>query len=136
MSALFDGPRTARLKPKTEPTKIVVARNLVALMKQRGWSQQELARQSGVAYKTINKIVNLQSAPTSGVLDRLAAAFKLCAWQLSLPVPLEQLLEPDRLTSLVLNYVSASPSGRDWISRVAEREAKYQPLAHAADSSE
>jgi transcriptional regulator with XRE-family HTH domain len=95
-------------------------------MDEKEWSERRLAAKSGVAQKTINKILNLESAPTSDTIDKLAAAFGLAAWQLTLPIPPEQISDSGSFSALLHHYIAASPDSRAEISRVAEREAKHR----------
>lgn len=107
-------------------SKSVIAANVRALMLEKGWSQRRLAKESGASYKAINKLVNGESAPTSDTVDKLAAAFDLAPWQLSLPIPPDELGTSGRFRVLLNYYLQSSPDSRDEIHRVAERESKYR----------
>jgi transcriptional regulator with XRE-family HTH domain len=54
-----------------------IARRIQAERERRGWSQADLARQSGVSKAAISKIERCDTSPTAGILARLAAAFEL-----------------------------------------------------------
>ena len=51
--------------------------NIEAGMHRHGWTQRELARQSGVHYVTINRILKRQMDPTMDTCERLAGALEL-----------------------------------------------------------
>lgn len=61
----------------TEPTKVILARNVRGLMDHHGWSEHDLAKRSGVSQKAINNLLNVKSAPTLDTIDMLAAAFEM-----------------------------------------------------------
>lgn len=50
---------------------------LEAELARRGWTQQELARRSGVHFVTINRILRSSQTPTIDVAERLAKAVGL-----------------------------------------------------------
>lgn len=62
--------------------KEIIRSNLRRLMEQRGWSQPELSRRSGVSQTYIGKILRGESVPTVDKVEALAAAFKLDALEL------------------------------------------------------
>ena len=53
--------------------------NLSATLEKREMSQAELARQSGVHYVTINKILNFKMVPTVEMCERLTLALNITA---------------------------------------------------------
>lgn len=126
MSATVLGRTEGHIVAKAIDTKIVVARNLRALMDERKWSERRVGEKSGLSQKAVNKVLNLDSAPTSDTLDKLAKAFGLAAWQLTLPIPTDQLSDSGKFSTLLNHYLAASPDSRAEIARVAEREAKYR----------
>ena len=103
----------------------VVAKNLRMLRKAKKWPERRLAAKSGVSQKTINNIANQESSPTIETLDKLAAAFDLRGWQLLLPNLSTDVLENGSLENLVEHYSKAPPEGKEYISRIAEKEANY-----------
>lgn len=48
--------------------------NLLTACTRKGWSQAELARQSGVHYVTVNKIIKRKLNPTVELCEKLASA--------------------------------------------------------------
>lgn len=115
----------ARLMAAQESTRDILSRNLRSLMDDNRWSEHDVARKSGVAQKTVNKILNRQTLPRTDTVDRLAKAFGLASWQLTLPVDPEELSDTGSFKVLLSHYLKASPDGRQHINRVAEREADY-----------
>ena len=107
-------------------TKEILSSNLRALIDLHEWSERALAEKSKVAQKTINKILNQESSPTVETTEKLAKAFGLNGWQLMVPNLPTDLLESQSLQVLLENYVSASGAGREYINRVAAKEAEYR----------
>lgn len=60
----------------------ILARNLLILKDQHGWSEAAISKKSGVAQKTINNILNSRHNPTLLAVERLAAAFRVTPWRL------------------------------------------------------
>src|SRR5215472_14275600 len=54
-----------------------LAQRLKALRAERGWSLDELARQSGVSRATLSRLENAEVSPTASVLGKLCAAYGL-----------------------------------------------------------
>lgn len=54
-----------------------LARRVKSLRVERGWSLDELARQSGVSRATLSRLENAEVSPTASVLGRLCAAYGL-----------------------------------------------------------
>ena len=105
-----------------------LAVNLRHLMEKKGWSQTEMARQSGVSQKKISNILSQEQQASLATVDKLAAAFNLNLWHMIMPNLPEDLLHSPSIEHLFQYYSSASETGRDYINRVAEREAKYGNL--------
>lgn len=104
----------------SEDTRRVLARNLRALMDQRGWDQGTVAKHSGVSQKTVSNMLRMEGSPRVESVQRVAEAFEIQGWQLiaaTIDTSLKHLLDA---------WVDASDEGRAHILRVAEREAEYQ----------
>jgi len=54
-----------------------IAQRLKSLRSDRGWSLDELARQSGISRASLSRLENAEVSPTAAVLGKLAAAFGL-----------------------------------------------------------
>ncbi len=79
--------RPSAKKVKTEPPSKaleVLARNLVALRDSHAelTSQATIGEKAKVDQRTVGRIINKEHEPTIAVVDRLARAFGLSAWQL------------------------------------------------------
>lgn len=112
-----------------KPTKRILAENLSALLQREEWSNRELSRKTNgeVSDRYIGMVRNCTTNASVDVLDDLAGPFRLQGWQLILPgLPMDN-KESERLIRLLLRYTKASPEGREYIDRVAERESQYQP---------
>lgn len=120
---------------KTRPLpKETLIRNLRFLMDREGLSEAALAKRSGVSQKGINKILNGESAPTLDTVDKLSAAFGLNLWHLIMPNLPDDLISSPSIERLYSFYTSASPEGREYIDRVAKREADFgHPRANGND---
>lgn len=107
-------------------TKEIISSNLRALIDLHQWSERVLAEKSKVAQKTVNKILNQESSPSAETIEKLAKAFGLNGWQLMLPNMPTDLLESPSLQVLFDNYASSSGAGREYINRIAAKEAAYR----------
>lgn len=105
--------------------KEIISGNLRALMDLHEWSERLLAAKSKVSQKTVNKVLNQESAATVETTEKLAKAFGLNGWQLMLPDLPTDLLDSPSLQQLFENYVSSSGAGREYIHRIAAKEAGY-----------
>lgn len=114
-----------QMADKNEKASDTLARNLGALMKSSGKSEHVLAKESGVSQKTINNILNRRSAPTIDTADKLARPFGLRSWHLMLPIDSAEILNTRSFETLLTHYVSSTADGREYITRVADKEAKY-----------
>lgn len=106
------------------PTKFTIARNVEALRKHHGWSQHVLAQKSGVSQSTISNIESPERAtprysPTTDNVDAVAAVFGVSSSILSMPLPLELLLDFGKASHLLETYASATPNERQAIDAVA-----------------
>lgn len=59
-------------------------------------------------------------------MDALAGAFGLKGWQLLIPGIKVAVAGSGQLDTLIKNYTEASEQGKNFIMRVAEKEAKYE----------
>lgn len=112
------------MAPRPPPRK-TLARNLRLLMAAAGMKAPEVAKRSGVDAKTVNNMLHGRFDPRPEKADQVAAVFGLSGWQLLIPDLPADMLKNGMLDQLIANYVSASPEGRDSISRVAEMAARY-----------
>ena len=112
-----------KTKPNTVDTLVV---NLRALMKTMKLNKQELAKKSGVSERMIGYILAKERKPTVEITEMLAKPFGLTGWQLILPGLPVNLVNVGKLMKLCENYSHASTTGREYIDRVAEQEAKYK----------
>ena len=103
-----------------------IARNLRVLMKNHGYaSEKALEKDSGVAQKTINNILNGVSSPTIETVEKLARPFGLTGWHLIMPNLPEALIDTPSMRNLFVSFIDSSAEGRSHIEQTAAREAKY-----------
>lgn len=116
-------------RPRTEET---LAKNLRFLMKLRGWSEGDAARESGVSQKTVNNMLNQVYRAKVDTVDQLAAAFGLVGWQLLIPNLPQDLEAGGSLSSLIQHWADSSAEGREAVERLANREATFNKQAKAS----
>lgn len=102
----------------------IVSSNVRALLKLRGWSQEEIERRSGVAQKTVSNIVRSGSTMTNK-LASIAYAFGMEPWMLLVKNAWE-IAQPKKLGGLLSSYMECSRDGQEHIENTAEREVEYQ----------
>lgn len=107
--------------------KETLAHNLSRLMDRQGHSERDLAKLARVSQKAINNILNQRSIAKLDTVEKIASVYGLTGWHLIMPNLNDDLLVPGRLEGLFNAYISSDEEGRDHISRVAEREARYRP---------
>lgn len=98
---------------------------LVKLIPEQKKPLDWLAKKSGVSKRMIQYLLKCEKTATIDLIDALAQPFGLTGWQLIMPNLSEDLLKDGTLERLVENFSRSSTEGRDYISRVAEQEAKY-----------
>jgi len=99
-----------------------LARNLKALMKRSGYSQEEVARRTRgqVKQKTISNMLDPEShSPKLESIDSVAAVFGLTSWHLILPDLPADLDRCKSLAQLVEHYMDSPPDGQDFIEQAA-----------------
>ncbi len=107
------------------PSKFVIASNVEKLRSHHRWSQHELARRSGVSQSTVSNLENPEKAtprysPTTDNVDAIAKAFGLPGAILSLPLPLDLLLDFSKIDLVLTDYAQTDQEGRRTIEAVAE----------------
>lgn len=110
---------------KSDDLRDNLATNVRFLMADRGWNQVQTAKKAGVSQKSVSNILNRRKDAQLSVIEKLATAFGLSAWHLILPDLDKEIIGNGRVDRLLLDYMRASASGRDIISRIAEHEANY-----------
>lgn len=104
-------------------TRETFVKNLKLLMERRGYSQHELSRRSGVAQRTIGKILKGETTPSVETADKLSRAFGLNLWHLIVPNLPDELIDNPSIEKLFNSWMVADDDGREYIERTAEREA-------------
>jgi len=61
---------------------MVFATVLKELMRQRGWSQQEIAKRSGISQKQISNLLTGTQSPSLDTAEAIAQAFDLETWHM------------------------------------------------------
>lgn len=111
---------------KRTSTPETLASNIREMMRATGMTKADVAKKSGVSERMIGYILSKERSPTVDVAEALGRAFGLSGWQMIMPDLPVQLAKNGLLERLVKNYSSISEEGREYINRVAEREANYK----------
>lgn len=107
---------------KTEKT---LSQNLKHLMELSGWNVEEVAKRSGVSKRMVSYVISMERKASITIAEDLAKAFNLEGWHLIMPNLPRDLEQSKALRRLIDDYIGSDNEGRDMISKVAEREAKY-----------
>lgn len=104
-----------------------LADNLKRLMKQEGWSQDDLKKKSGVSQTNISNILDPKRchSPTFRSIEAIADVWNLEMWQLLIPDQPIEVLKANSLRNVVVSYTRMDKAGRDYIDSVAERESAH-----------
>jgi transcriptional regulator with XRE-family HTH domain len=103
-----------------------LAENVRALMQKKNWTQQELAKKSGLSQKTISNVLNQKSSTTIGTLDRLGYAFGISPWSLLMKYEDPQDITDGVLPEWVSLFSSSARESREFLIGVARRESKLE----------
>lgn len=102
-----------------------VASNLRALMDRRDWSQTDLAKKAKVSQRHISNMLSRKTGASFETLHAVASAFGISGWMLMLEHMPVELLDSQKLPSLVASYCDSGPDGQALVERLAEREAVH-----------
>lgn len=110
-------------------TKHIFAENVAALLAAHDMKESDLVRKTGLSQRTINNILNPDRDPNHSprmeVVDKVGQALKVDGWVLLIPGIKVEVSESPKFKNLVYGYNKANQEGRDYISYVTEKEAKY-----------
>jgi transcriptional regulator with XRE-family HTH domain len=110
---------------RPEPRR-TLARVLRLLMTKHDFSEEDVARLSGVSKKSINNMLNERHAPNLDHVDAVARVFGLNLWQIIMPGLPDEIATSHRLDELIARYGQADDRGRESIDRVAEIASEYR----------
>ena len=105
-----------------------ITKNIGLMMQQRKWSQEKLAKKSGISQRTVSNILNQTSgvSPMLSSIAKIARSFGLEFWQIALPV--DELLNDSSIVLLLEYYAKANQEGRDNTLRIAKAEMRYNQV--------
>jgi len=109
-------------RPNTVET---LSKNLSTLLAETGMTRQELSKKSGVSLRMVGYILTQERKASIDVAEDIAHAFGLTGWQIIMPGLKSRLARSGGLDRLIGNYNQTTDTGREYIDRVAEHEAKY-----------
>ena len=104
----------------------VLAENVEALMKRRGWKQTRVAEEGGLAQRTVSNVLNKTNDPGTEVIEALGRAFKVPGWTLLIPGVPSQILDSQELPNLVNTYLEAAAKPLSTV--IAERTLPRRPV--------
>lgn len=104
----------------------VLAANVEALMKRRGWKQTRVAEEGGIAQRTVSNVLNKTNDPGTEVIEALGRAFKVPGWTLLIPGVPSQILDSQELPNLVTTYLEAAAKPLSTV--IAERNLPRRPV--------
>jgi len=111
------------MKRKSVPIAAVLSENIQALLREHGWSKRKLSQHCGVSDRYIATIITQEHRPTAEVVQKIAEAFGIQAWELMLPGLAISLAKTGVLSDLILDFMRASESARAYILTLLQREA-------------
>lgn len=106
-----------------------IARHVRRLRSQRGWTQAELGKKAHCAQTAVSQLEIGIKCPTVDTVERIAKAFSLPTWALSLPVDDLTTLDPKALDTVVHYYVTLPKQSQQEIERVVAAERRYNAAA-------
>jgi transcriptional regulator with XRE-family HTH domain len=113
--------------PKQQ-VRLALARSIQLLIAAAGTTAPQIAKRAGVDPKTMNNLINGRFAANLDVLEKIAEAFNLQAWQLLMPDLVQSLLsDNNNLARVIEAYRSTDATGRFSILTVAEMAAQTRP---------
>ena len=105
-------------------TKELLAENLDAFMEANNLEPPQLEKKSDVSKRMIQYILSQGKTASIETTEKLANAFGLHAWQLLIP-GMQTSTNGEELTKLVQNFMNSNKEGKDYITKVAEKESEY-----------
>lgn len=108
-------------KTKSEPSRAVIARNVKALREHHDLSQAALAAKAGIGQRTVSNMENpdTDTTPTTDRVEAVARVFGLELYQITMPLPLDLLLDIGGISRVVDAYAHAPPARRITVEQVA-----------------
>ena len=103
----------------------ILIENINMLMNETDIDISQLATKSKISKRMIQYILSMERKPTIQTADALGKAFGLTGWQLIIPSLRMDMIKNGSLEKLVKNYADSTDPGKEYISRVAEKEATY-----------
>lgn len=109
-------------RPNTADT---VVKNINMLLECNEMGVASLSQKSGVPVRTIYSILKKERTPGIDTTDEIAKAFGLNGWHLLMPSLSCDLTKNGRLDKLISDYANCPEQAKNYISMVADRDAKY-----------
>lgn len=104
----------------------VLAENVQALMDARGWKQTRVAKEGGLAQRTVSNVLNKTNDPGTEIIEALGRAFGVPGWTLLIPKVPPKILDSQELPNLVSTYLDAAAKPLSTV--IAERTLRKRPV--------
>jgi transcriptional regulator with XRE-family HTH domain len=124
----------------TQPSLVIISKNVAALREAKQWSQSELAKKAGVSQKVVSNLENADTLgihPTFYTITSIAKALNVSLFVLMLPISLEKLLQiqkEPKLDRVIDAYLTLPDEGRVTVDRVLELESQAPQLPQLKNS--
>lgn len=113
------------MKSADKKLRETVATNLRALMDRRDWSQMTLQTKSRVSQRHISNMLNRKTSASFETLEAVGNAFGIPGWLLMIERLPVELLDSQKIPSLIASYCDAGPDGQALLEKLADREAVH-----------
>jgi transcriptional regulator with XRE-family HTH domain len=105
----------------------IFARNVTQLLKDRGWSDSELARRAGVSNRAVGMYRKLDAVPSIEAVERIASAFGFSAWELLNPNFEPGIMKDRRFPAFCDAFLRANDQERKLLSEQAAYILSHHP---------
>lgn len=99
----------------------VLATNLRALMKRRGWTQEQLGKKAGISQTHVGNVLRKEVDPTTAMIAGFSRAFDIPEWLLLVPQLPVEILDSPEVPNLIKTYLEAAAKPLSAV--IAERAA-------------
>jgi len=95
-------------------------------MEERGWKQTRVAKEGGLAQRTVSNVINKTNDPGTEIIEALGNAFGVPGWTLLIPKVPAKILNSKELPNLVSTYLEAASKPLSTV--IAERSLPKRPV--------
>ncbi|MDO6633213.1 helix-turn-helix domain-containing protein [Bacillus thuringiensis] len=95
------------------PLKKEIAENIKHLMKQRGWTQLQLSKESGISKSTLSDYLNCKTLINPGNVEKLATAFNVAKSKIDPSFSSSTIKEAQKKEDENIKTIAAHLEGKD-----------------------